>query len=325
MPKAIQIHAHGGPEVLRWEEIDVPAPAAHEVRIRQEAVGLNYVDIYYRIGLYKAEKLPAILGMEAAGVIDAVGNGVTGFKIGDRVAYAGGPTGAYAESRIMPAARVVALPAWCSSRQAASMLLQGMTAHYLIHDAFRLESNHTVLLHAAAGGVGQILTQWAKAKGATVIATVGSEPKAAKVRQLGADHVINYVSEDFVARVKEVTAAKGVDVVYDSVGQATFMGSLDCLRPRGLLASFGQASGAVPAFDPGILSAKGSLFLTRPSLGHYIGTPEELSRRASDLFKAVQEGVLKIESNQSFALKDAAEAHRALEARQTTGSVVLLV
>jgi len=326
MTKAIRMHARGGPEVLQWEEVDVGNPGPHEIRIKQEAVGLNFVDIYQRTGLYyKNDPLPLTLGTEGAGMIDAVGSEVQEFKPGDRVAYASAPLGAYAEVRLMPSDRVVLLPDWCSSQLAASMMLQGMTAHYLIHDTFRAEKNHVILLHAAAGGVGQILTQWAKAKGATVIGTVGSDAKAEKIRKLGADHTIVYTREDFVARVKEITNGKGVDVVYDSVGQTTFMGSLDCLKPRGLMVSFGQSSGAVSAFEPVILSAKGSLFLARPSLSHYTANREELLHRAQDLFDAIKTRKITIENSTTFALKDAANAHRALESRKTTGSIVLVV
>lgn len=324
MTKAIRIHATGGPEVLKWEDVEIGEPGPREIRIRQEAAGLNYVDTYYRTGLYKLDKLPAIIGTEGAGIVDAVGSAVTEFKIGDRVAYTS-PIGAYAEARLLPADRAIPVPDWCSGTLAASMMLQGMTAHYLIHDTFRIEKGHTVLLHAAAGGVGQILVQWAKAKGATVIGSVGSDAKAEKVRALGADHVIDYTREDFVARVKEITGGRGVDVVYNSVGKSTFMGSLDCLKPRGMMISFGQASGAIGSFDPILLSSKGSLFFTRPSLTHYTANREELLRRANDLFAVVKSGGVKIENSTSFALKDAANAHRALEARETTGSVVLAV
>lgn len=324
MTKAIRIHATGGLDVLKWEDVEVGDPGPREIRIRQEAAGLNYIDIYHRTGLYKLDKLPAILGMEGAGVVDAVGRDVTEFKPGDRVAYAS-PIGAYAEARLLPADRAIPVPDWCESALAASMLLRGTTAHYLIHDTFRVEKTHVILLHAAAGGVGQILTQWAKAKGAVIIGCVGSDAKAEKIRALGADHAIITTREDFVARVKEITDGRGVDVVYDSVGQSTFTGSLDCLKPRGMMVSFGQSSGAIGAFDPGLLSAKGSLFLTRPSLMHYTASREELLRRANDLFAIVKSGVITIENSQRFALKDAAAAHRALEARQTTGSVVLVV
>ncbi len=324
MSKAIRIHEYGGADVLKWEEVEVPAPGPKEIRVRQEAVGINFIDIYHRTGLYKLEKLPAILGSEGAGVVDAVGSDVKEFKPGDRVAYAGGP-GGYAEMRLIAADRVVPLPDWCTSQLAASIMLQGMTAHYLIHDTFRVEKGSVILLHAAAGGVGQILTQWAKTKGAIVIGTVGSKEKAEKIKMLGADHAINYTSEDFVARVKDITGGKDVDVVYDSVGQSTFMKSLDCLRPRGMMVSFGQSSGAVPPFEPGIFSAKGSLFFTRPSLGHYTAKREELLRRANDLFNVIRDGNVKIENSTVFALKDTAAAHRALESRKTTGSIVLVV
>lgn len=324
MPHAIRLHKYGGPEVLCWEEIAVGDPAPNEIRIRQEAVGLNFIDIYYRTGLYKLDGFPATLGLEGAGIIESVGGDVKDLKPGDRVAYASRPPGAYAEVRLMPADNVVTVPEKCSSRTAAAIMLQGMTAHYLVHDTFHLGKGHTILLHAAAGGVGQILTQWAKAKGAIVIGSVGSDAKAARVRELGADHAIVYTREDFVTRVRDITGGKGVDVVYDSVGQATFMGSLDCLKPRGLMVSFGQASGSVAPFDPGLLATRGSLFLTRPSLMNYNAHKDDLRRRARDLFAAIDKGIIKPEIGRTFALKDAAAAHRALESRQTMGSVVLL-
>jgi len=323
MPHAIRIHAHGGPEVLRWEDLPLGEPGPNEVRIKQEAVGLNFIDIYHRTGLYKVE-LPTALGLEGAGIIDAVGTDVTDFKIGDRIAYASGPIGSYAEIRLMPADKIVALPAHCSTKIAAAILLQGMTAHYLIHDTFRVRPGHFILLHAAAGGVGQILTQWAKSKDAIVIGSVGSDDKAKVAKQHGADYTIVYTKENFTDRVKEITGGKGVDVVYDSVGKSTFMGSLDCLKLRGTMVSFGQASGPIPPFDISILAQKGSLYLTRPSLLHYTATKEELRARAKDLFSALESGIINPSIGQTFPLKNAALAHQALEARQTTGSVVLL-
>lgn len=323
MAKAIRIHTTGGPDVMKWEDVEVGAPGPNEIRVRQEAAGLNFIDIYHRMGLYKLDKMPAILGTEGAGTIEAIGSSVKDLKIGDRIVYVA-PIGSYTEERVMPAAHAIPIPDWCSSATAASMMLQGMTVHYLIHDTFHVEKGTTILLHAAAGGVGQILTQWAKAKGAVVIGSVSSDEKAEKIRALGADHAIVYTREDFVARVKEMTDGSGVDVVYDSVGKSTFMNSLDCLKLRSLMVSFGQSSGAVEPFNPAVLSAKGSLFLTRPSLVSYTTSRQELLRRANDLFAVVKNGTVKIETSQSFALKDAAAAHRALESRQTMGSVVLL-
>lgn len=324
MTHAIRIHETGGPEVMRWESIEVGEPGPGEVRLRQTAVGLNFIDVYFRTGLYPLPSLPGGLGMEAAGVVEAVGEGVETLKEGDRVAYATPPPGAYAEARIMPAARLVKLPAHIEERTAAAMMLRGMTAHYLLRRIHRVEPGDTVLIHAAAGGVGLIACQWAKHLGATVIGTVGTDAKAEIARAHGCDHPIVYTREDFVARVREITDGKGVDAVYDSVGKETFMGSLDCLRPRGMMVTFGNASGPVPAFEPALLSKKGSLFLTRPTLFHYTSTPEDLNWAAGDLFEVVGTGAVKIEINQTYALKDAAQAHRDLEGRKTTGSTVLL-
>ena len=324
MSKAIRIHSYGGPEALRWEDVSVGEPAPGEIRLKQEAAGLNFIDIYYRTGLYKLPALPAVLGSEGAGIVDAVGDGVTDIEVGDRVAYAG-PLGAYAEMRLLPADRAVPLPAAVPSTLAASILLQGMTAHYLLFDTFKVGPGTTLLLHAAAGGVGHIATQWAASLGATVIGTVGNAAKAAKVKALGASHVIDMSAQDFATEVKTITGGKGVDVVYDSVGVATFLGSLDCLRPRGLMVSFGQSSGAVAPFDPGLLSAKGSLYLTRPSLMAYVAERKDLLRRASDLFDAIGHGTLRIENSTQFALHDAGDAQKALEGRKTTGSVVLTI
>ena len=324
MTHAIRIHQPGGPEALVWEEVEVGAPGPGEVRLAQTAVGLNYIDVYHRSGLYPVPALPTAIGMEAAATVEAVGDGVTELAPGDRVAYASGPVGAYAEARIMPAGRVVKLPEAISDHQAAAMMLQGMTVRYLIRRTYPVAAGETVLFHAAAGGVGLIACQWLKHLGATVIGTVGSEDKAVLARAHGCDHTINYRSEAFSERVRELTDGAGVPVVYDSVGKDTFEGSLDCLAPMGMMVSFGNASGPVPAFDPGILSAKGSLFLTRPSLIHYTAKREDLVASAEDLFEVVGSGAVKIEVNQTYPLAEAAQAHRDLEARKTTGSTIML-
>ncbi len=324
MTHAIRIHHYGGPEVLRWEEVAVGDPGPGELRIRHGAIGLNYIDVYHRTGLYPLPALPWTLGMEGAGRIEAIGPGVTEFKVGDRVAYASPPVGAYAELRLMPADRVVALPDTIDERTAAAMLLQGMTAQYLLRRSYRVQAGDTILLHAAAGGVGLIASQWARHLGATVIGTVGSEAKAALARTHGCDHVIDYRRENIVERVREITGGAGVAVVYDSVGKETFMDSLDCLRPLGMMVSFGNASGPVPAFEPGLLAAKGSLFFTRPSLMHYTARRADLLASAAELFAVVTSGAVQIEVNQTYPLAETAQAHRDLEARQTTGSTVLL-
>ncbi|MFC7332553.1 quinone oxidoreductase family protein [Rhodocista pekingensis] len=323
MVHAIRIHETGGPDVLRWEKVAVGDPGPGEVRLRHTAVGLNFIDIYHRSGLYP-QPLPFVPGMEAAGVVEAVGEGVTGFAPGDRVGYCSGPIGAYAEARLIPAQGLVALPDWLDDRTAAAMLLQGMTAQYLLRRTYRVKPGDSILIHAAAGGVGLIVCQWASALGATVIGTVGSEEKAALARAHGCHHAINYTREDFVARVKEITGGRGVDVVYDSVGADTFLKSMDCLRRLGMLVSFGQSSGKLAPLDTGLLAAKGGLFLTRPTLFQYIATRAELEETAADLFAVVKDGTVKVEVRQTFPLRDAAEAHRALEARRTTGSTVLL-
>ncbi|NBC31399.1 MAG: NADPH:quinone reductase [Alphaproteobacteria bacterium] len=323
MVHAIRLHEAGGPEKLCWEEVAVGEPGPGQVRLTHAAIGLNYIDTYHRTGLYPLE-LPTGLGLEGAGVVTAVGPDVTDLEVGQRVAYASPPPGAYAEERLMPADRLVPLPDFITEKQAAGMMLQGMTAQYLLRRTYPVKPGDTILLHAAAGGVGLIACQWAKHLGATVIGTVGTEEKAALARAHGCDHPIIYTREDFVARVREITNGAGVPVVYDSVGRSTFMGSLDCLQPRGLLVSFGQASGSVPPLDIGALSAKGSLYLTRPILMHYTAARQELLYTATELFEVVQAGAVRIEVNQTFPLKDAAEAHRALEARQTTGSTVLI-
>ncbi len=323
MPHAIRIHAHGGPEVFRWEEIDAATPGNGEVLVRQTAVGLNYIDVYHRTGLYPIADLPSAIGMEAAGVVEAVGPGVTEFKPGDRVAYAGYVPGAYTEIRVMPAHRLVPVPAGIDDQHAAAMMLQGMTAEYLIRRTFPVQAGQTVLWHAAAGGVGLIACQWLKQIGATVIGTVGSDEKATLAKAHGCDHTINYSRESFTERVRELTDGKGVPVVYDGIGKDTWDGSLDCLSPRGMMVSFGNASGPVPPFNGAILAQKGSLYLTRPTLMTYTANREDLLESAGALFDTVKKG-LKIEVNQTFALKDAADAHRALEGRKTTGSTVLL-
>ena len=322
MPHAIRMYETGGPEVMRWEAVEVGAPGAGEVRVRTTAAGLNFIDTYHRTGLYPMP-LPLTLGMEGAGVIEAVGPKVKGFKVGDRVAYAN-PIGSYAEVCLRPVARLVKIPAGVDDKIAASIMLKGMTAWYLIKRTYKVKKGDTILMHAAAGGVGQILCQWAKHLGATVIGTVGSDEKAALAKKAGCKHVIVTSKEDFVARVKAITKGKGVPVVYDGVGKDTFMGSLDCLAPRGYMVSFGNASGAVTQFNPGLLAAKGSLFLTRPTLFNYTATPEDLAAAARDLFAVVKSKAVRISINQTYPLKEAAQAHRDLEARKTTGSTVLL-
>jgi len=316
------MHETGGPEVMRWEEVEVGQPGPGEVRVRNTALGLNFIDTYHRTGLYPMP-LPTTLGMEGAGVVEAVGPKVKGFKAGDRVAYAN-PIGSYAEVCLRPVARLVKIPAGVDDKIAAAIMLKGMTAWYLCKRTFKVGKGQTILVHAAAGGVGQILSQWAKYLGATVIGTVGSEEKAALAKKAGCKHVIVTSKEDFVARVKEITKGQGVPVVYDGVGKDTFMGSLDCLAPRGYMVSFGNASGAVTQFNPGLLAAKGSLFLTRPTLFNYTATPEDLAAAARDLFAVVKKKVVKISINQTYPLREAAQAHRDLEARKTTGSTILL-
>ena len=324
MTKAIRIYETGGPEVMRWEDVDPGKPEPGEALVRHEAVGLNFIDVYHRTGLYPLPALPATPGMEGSGIVEAIGEGVTEVAVGDRVAYAGIPPGAYAEARRIPAHRLVQLPESISFQQGAAMMLQGMTARYLLRGCYDVKKGDTILIQAAAGGVGSIVCQWAKHLGATVIGTVGSPAKAELARAHGCDHPILYNDEDFTARTKEITGGNGVDVVYDSVGQATFMQSLDCLRPMGMMVSFGQASGSVPPLDLGELAARGSLFLTRPSLMAYTAAREDLLNHAGDLFEVVQSGAVKIEVNQTYPLADAARAHRDLEARNTTGSTILI-
>ena len=324
MTKAIRLHETGGPEVLRWEDTDVGDPGPGEARVRHTAVGLNYIDCYFRAGTYPPPHLPLTLGFEGAGVVEAVGDGVSEVKIGDRVGYATGAIGAYAQARLAAADKLIPLPDDISDEQAAAMLLQGMTAQYLLHRTFRIEPGQTILFHAAAGGVGLIACQWAKHLGATVIGTVSSADKAALARAHGCDHPINYRVENFGERVKEITAGAGVPVVYDSVGKDTFMDSLDCLRPRGLMALFGAASGPVPPVDLGILAQQGSLYITRPSLFTYTASRQELLDTANSLFAVVRSGAVKIEVNQTYPLVEAARAHTDLQARRTTGSTVLM-
>jgi NADPH2:quinone reductase len=323
MPKAIRFHKTGGPEVLVLEDVQVGDPGPGQARVRNHAAGLNYIDTYQRSGMYKME-LPSGLGQEGAGVVEAVGSGVTSVKAGDRVAYATTPVGAYSDVRIMPADRLVKLPDAIPFEQGAAMMLKGMTAEYLLRRVYKVKAGDTIVFHAAAGGVGLIACQWAKAIGATVIGTVGSDEKAALAKVHGCDHPIVYTRENFTARVKELTGGKGVPVVYDSVGKDTFMGSLDCLQPFGLLAVFGASSGAVPPFDINLLQQKGSLFLTRPTLVTYNAKAEALAESAKTLFEMVTSGKVKIEVNQRYPLKDAAQAHRDLEARKTTGSTILI-
>ncbi len=321
MPKAVRYHKQGGPEVLQFEDVPVGEPGQGQVRVRHTAIGVNFVDTYQRSGLYPMQ-LPQVAGNEGAGVVEAVGPGVTDLKKGDRVAYTGLP-GSYCELRVVPADRLVKLPQGISDEQAASMMLKGLTVHYLIHTTYPVKKGETVLWHAAAGGVGLIACQWLKALGVTVIGTVGSDEKAKLAKEHGATHVINYSKENFAERVKALNDGKGVPVVYDGVGKATWEGSLDCLRPRGLIASFGNASGPVPPVNLGILSAKGSLYVTRPTLATHIASRADLVERSNSLFDAVKSGKVKIETTGRYKLSDAQRAHRDLEGRKTTGSIVL--
>jgi len=323
MAKAIRVHKTGGPEVMQLEELELGDPGPGHARVRHTAIGVNYLDTYQRSGLYPMQ-LPIGAGNEAAGVVEAVGQGVTLVKPGDRVAYCGGAPGAYAEARNFPADRLVKIPEGMSDELAASIMLKGMTSWYLIHRTYKVQPGDTVLFHAAAGGVGQIAVQWLKALGATVVATVGSDDKAKIVKGLGADHVVVYTRENFTERVKEITGGKGLPVVYDSVGKSTFDGSLDCLRPLGMMVSFGNASGPVPPLNLGVLSAKGSLFITRPTLGSYIGTRENLEAASGALFGVIASGKVKVGISARYKLADAVRVHKDLEARKTTGSVVML-
>jgi NADPH:quinone reductase len=324
MPHAIRFHKTGGPEVLQWEEVQVGKPGAGEARVRHTAVGLNYVETYLRSGLYPVP-LPSGLGTEAAGVVEEVGPGVSDVKPGDHVAYVGGPPGAYSEARVMSTERLVVLPKGVSDQQGAAMMLKGLTSQYLIRQVFRVKKGDTILFHAAAGGVGLIVCQWAKSLGATVIGTVGNEAKAKLASEHGCAHTIIYTSEDFVQRVKDLTKGEMVPVVYDGVGKDTFMKSLDCLRPHGLMVNFGQSSGALGPIDLGIFAQKGSLFYTRPTLNTYSAKRTDYQAMTKDLFDAVQSGAVKITINQTYALKDAAQAHRDLQSRKTTGQTVYTV
>jgi NADPH2:quinone reductase len=323
MAKAIRFHRAGGPEVLQLDDIEVGDAADGQARVRNTAIGLNFIDTYHRSGLYPMP-LPSGIGLEAAAVVEAVGKGVTHVKPGDRVGYAGGPPGAYSQARLIPADRLVKVPEGISDNEVAAMMLKGLTVWYLLRRTYRVEKGETVLFHAAAGGVGLIACQWLKALGVTVIGTVGSDDKARIAKAHGCDHTIVYTRENFVDRVKEITGGRKVPVVYDSVGKDTFMGSLDCLQPRGLLCIFGNGSGPVSAFDLNLLAAKGSLYVTRPSLMVYTARRQDLETGAKELFEVVKSGKVKIEINQTYKLQDAAQAHRDLEARKTTGSTVLL-
>ena len=323
MPNAIRIHQTGGPEVLQWESVTVGEPGPGEVRVRHTAVGLNYIDTYHRSGLYKLP-LPSGIGLEAAGVVEAVGPGVPDIAKGDRVAYCGGPPGSYAEVRVMPADKLVKLPDGVSDRSAATLMLKGLTVQYLFRQTFPLKGGETILFHAAAGGVGSIACQWARALGVTMIGTVGSDEKAALAKANGCAHTIVYTRENFVERVKELTGGKGVPVVYDAVGKDTFPASLDCLKPRGMFVSFGNSSGPIAAFDIGLLGQKGALFATRPSLVMYAATRPDLLRMADEMFALVRAGKIVSEARQTYPLKDAAQAHSDLEARKTTGATLLL-
>ena len=323
MTKAIRIHQTGGPEVLKWEDVEVGAPGPGQARIRHTAVGLNYIDIYGRTGLYPMPSMPHVLGMEGAGIIEAIGEGVSEVAPGDRVAYVIAPPGAYCEERLVPADRLVKLPDNISEDTAAAMMLQGMTAQYLLRQTYKVKAGDSILIHAAAGGVGLIVCQWAKHLGATVIGTVGSDEKAALAKAHGCDHAIVYTRENFKDRVKEITGGAGVNVVYDSIGKDTFMDSLDCLKPLGMMVTFGNATGPVADFPPGLLGPKGSLFLTRPTLFTYMAKRDDLMAMADELFEIVSSGVVKIEINQTYDLKDTAKAHADLEGRKTTGSTIL--
>jgi NADPH:quinone reductase len=323
MPNAIRFHQVGGPEVLQFESVSVGDPAPGEVRLRHTAVGLNYIDTYQRSGLYKLP-LPSGIGSEAAGVVEAVGSGVSELKKGDRVAYSGGPPGAYAEVRVMPIDRLVKLPDGVNDRTAATLMLKGLTVQYLLRQTYPVKTGETILLHAAAGGIGLIACQWARALGVTVIGTVGSDAKAELAKANGCTHTIVYTRENFVDKVKELTGGKGVPVVYDAVGKDTFPGSLDCLSPRGMFVSFGNSSGPVPPFELLLLSQKGSLYATRPTLVTYTAKRADMLKMAEEMFALVESGKLKNDARQTYALKDAAQAHRDLESRKTTGSTVLL-
>ncbi|CAN1159202.1 Quinone oxidoreductase 1 [Linum perenne] len=323
MVKAMRVHEFGGPEVLKWEDVEIGQPKEGEIRVRNKAVGLNFIDTYFRRGIYKAASTPYTPGMEAVGEVVAVGNGVRDVKVGDVVGYAGNPMGSYAEEQILPADRAVPVPSWIDPVVAASVLLKGMTAQFLLRRCFRVEPGHTILVHAAAGGVGSLLCQWANSLGATVIGTVSTKEKAAQAKEDGCHHVINYKEEDFVVRVNEITSGNGVNVVYDSVGKDTLQGSLSCLKIRGYLVLFGQSSGTTEPIPPSVLAAK-SLFLTRPSLMLYTVTRDELLETAADVFSNMASGAIKVRVNHTYPLADAAKAHSDLENRKTSGSVVLI-
>jgi NADPH2:quinone reductase len=324
MTNAIRIYENGGPEALQWEAYEPGEPLEGEVLVRHKAVGLNFIDVYHRTGLYPLPSLPAILGLEASGIVEQVGSNVSDFKPGDRVAYAGVPPGAYSQARCIPVHRLVKLPASISFETGAAMMLKGMTARYLIRGCYPVKAGDTILIHAVSGGVGSIVSQWANHIGATVIGTVGSPEKAEKAKNNGCHYPILYEKEDFAAAVQKITDGRGVDVVYDSVGQATFMKSLDCLRPLGTMVTFGQSSGSVPPLDTSLLAAKGSLFLTRPSLMTYTEKREDLIAHAEDLFAVVESNAVRIAIGQTYPLSEASRAHRDLEGRQTTGSTILL-
>jgi NADPH2:quinone reductase len=324
MPHAIRVEQHGGPEVLRWTEVPMPEPAAGQVRVKHTAIGVNFVDAYNRAGIYKPPHMPYTPGAEGAGIVDALGSGVTGLKAGDRVVYQAGSSGSYAQYATIAADRLVKIPDGVSDKVAAAGFLKGVTCEYLLLRTFKVQRGHTVLFHAAAGGVGSIAGQWLKALGATSIGTVGSEEKAKLARGNGYDHVINYKTENFVERVREITKGALCDVVYDSVGKDTFPASLDCLHPLGMWVSFGQSSGLVPPFPVNLLQQKGSLFATRPTTAHYFAKPADLQEAADNLFKVIKNGSVKIDVGREFPLKDAADAHRAMEGRQTVAATVLI-
>jgi len=323
MPNAIRFHKNGGPEVMQWESVEAGQPGPGEARVRHTAIGVNYIDTYHRSGLYKLA-LPSGLGTEGAGIVEAVGPGVTDVRSGDRVAYSGGPLGAYSEVRVMPADRLVKLPDGVSEQLAATLMLKGLTVQYLLRQTFPLKGGETILFHAAAGGIGLIACQWARALGVTMIGTVGSDEKAALAKANGCTHTIVYTRENFVERVKQLTGGKGVPVVYDGVGKDTFPASLDCLSPRGMFVSFGNASGPIAAFDILLLSQKGSLYATRPTLATYTASRAAMLKMSEEMFSLVLGGKLVNEARQTYALKDAAQAHRDLESRKTTGATILL-
>ena len=323
MAHAIRVHKYGGPEVLQWEEVEAGAPGQGQVKLKHHAVGVNFIDVYLRTGLYPQPSFPFVPGMEGAGEVTAVGAGVTDLKVGDRVAYAGA-AGSYATERLIPADKVVKIPDGIEYKTAAGMMLQGMTVRYLLRKTYKVGAGTTLLMHAAAGGIGLIACQWAKHLGATLIGTAGTDEKCKLALAHGAAHCINYSTENFVERVKEITGGKGCDVVYDSIGKDTFPKSLDCIKPLGLFVTFGNASGPIDAFNAGILAAKGSLYMTRPTLNTYTAARSDLVETANDLFDVVKKGAVKIAVNHTYPLKDAGQAHRDLEARKTTGSIVLL-